>query len=66
MFTAAQAMAAARSLPELGKLQSDYVHKFGAQATEQTKEFVDLSTRTAQHMFEKLQAAATKSFKTGV
>jgi hypothetical protein len=31
--------------------------------TEQTKEFFDLSTRTTQHVFEKVQDATTKSFK---
>ena len=30
---------------------------------EQTKEFFDLSTRATQHLFEKAQAAAAKSFK---
>ncbi len=62
-FTAAQAIATAKSLPEIAKLQSEYVQKFAAKATEQTKEFFDLSARAAQHVFEKAQAAATKSFK---
>ena len=62
-FTAAQAMATAKSLPEIAKLQSEFVQKFAAQAAEQTKEFFDLSTRATQHLFEKAQAAAGKSFK---
>jgi phasin family protein len=62
-FTAAQAMATAKSLPEIAQLQSDYVQKLAAQATEQTKEFVDLSTRATQHVFEKMQAVTSKSFK---
>ena len=62
-FSAAQAIAAAKSLPEIAKLQREYVQKFAAKATEQTKEFFDLSARATQHMFEKAQAAATKSFK---
>jgi hypothetical protein len=62
-FTAAQAIATAKSLPEIAKLQSEYVQEFAAKAAEQTKEFFDLSTRATQHMFEKAQAAATKSFK---
>ena len=61
-FAAAQAMSNAKSLPEIAKLQSDFVQKFAAQATEQTKEFFDLSTRATQHLMEKAQAA-TKSFK---
>ena len=62
-FSAAQAIAAAKSLPEIAKLQSEYVQKFAAKAAEQTKEFFDLSARATQHVFEKAQAAATKSFK---
>ena len=63
VFSAAQAIAAAKSLPEIAKLQSEYVQKFAAKAAEQTKEFFDLSARATQHVFEKAQAAATKSFK---
>ena len=63
-FSAAQAIAIAKSLPEIAKLQSEFVQKFAAQATEQTKEFFDLSTRATRHLFEKAQSAATKSFKT--
>ena len=62
-FEAAQKIATAKSLPEIMKLQSEYFQKFAVQATEQTKEYVDLSTRATQHLFEKAQAAATKSFK---
>ena len=59
-FTAAQAMATAKSLPELAKLQGEFVQKFAAQASEQTKEFFDLSTRATQHLFEKAQAATSQ------
>jgi phasin family protein len=62
-FTAARAIATAKSLPEIVKLQSDYIRKLTAQATEQTKEFIDLSTRASQHVFEKAQAATSKPFK---
>jgi phasin family protein len=62
-FATAQKMASAKSLPEIAKLQSDYLQKIAAQVTEQTKEFVDLSTRATQHVVEKVQAATTKSFK---
>jgi phasin family protein len=63
-FTAAHAIATAKSLPEMVKLQSDYIQKLTAQITEQTKEFIDLSTRASQHVFEKAQTATSKSFKT--
>jgi hypothetical protein len=62
-FTAAQQLAGAKSLPEIGKIQSEFVQKLSVQATEQTKEMVDLSTRATQHLFEKAQAAASKSIK---
>jgi phasin family protein len=59
----AHSMATAKSLPEFAKIQSDYLQKIAAQATEQTKEFFDLSTRATQHVFEKVQDATTNSFK---
>jgi len=62
-FAAAQQMAAAKSLPEIGKIQTEFVQKLSVQATEQTKAMVDLSTRASQHLFEKAQAAASKTMK---
>jgi hypothetical protein len=62
-FGAAQAIAAAKSLPEIAKLQSEFFQKFAAQAAEQTREFLDLSTRATQHLFEKAKSAASKPFK---
>ena len=61
-FAAAHGIASAKSLAEIGKIQSEYAQQLAVKATEQTKEFVDLSTRAAQHLIEKAQAAA-KSFK---
>jgi phasin family protein len=57
-FSAAQAIASAKSLPEIVKLQSEFVQKLATQTSEQTREFLDLSTRATQHLFEKAQAAA--------
>lgn len=62
-FTAAHAIATAKSLPEIVKLQTEFIQKLTAQATEQTKEFFDLSTRATQHLLEKAQAGASKTFK---
>ncbi len=62
-FTAMHAIATAKSLPEIAKLQSEFGQKFAAQAAEQTKEFFDLSARATQHLIERAQAAATRSFK---
>jgi hypothetical protein len=62
-FATAQAMETAKSLSEIAKLQTDFIQKLATQATEQTKEFADLSARATQHVFEKTQTIATKSFK---
>jgi hypothetical protein len=62
-FTAAHSMATAKSLPEIARVQSEYLQKIAAQTTEQTKAYFDLSTRATQHVFEKMHDAATKSFK---
>jgi hypothetical protein len=62
-FAAAHAIAAARSLPEMAKLQSDFIRRLTAQSAAQTKEFLDLSTRASQHVLEKVQSAAAKPFK---
>jgi hypothetical protein len=62
-FAAAQQIAAAKSLPEIGKIQTEFVQKLSVQTTEQTKEMVDLSTRATQHLFEKAQEVASKSMK---
>jgi len=65
MFDAAQAMARAGSLPEVAKLQGDYLQKVVATTSVQAKEFYDLSTRATQHLVETVQAAAGKSIKSG-
>jgi hypothetical protein len=62
-FLAARGLAAAQSLSEAAKLQTDFIQKLSVQASEQTKEFVDLSTRATQHVFEKVQSAATASWR---
>jgi hypothetical protein len=62
-FTVAHSMATAKSLPEIAKIQSDYLQQIATQATKQAKEFFDLSTRATQHVFEKAQDATTKSFR---
>jgi hypothetical protein len=62
-FTAAHELATASSLSKVAKIQAEFIQNFAARATEQTKEFVDLSTRASQHIFEKAQAAAVKSIK---
>jgi hypothetical protein len=65
MFDAAQAMARASSLPEVAKVQRDYLQQVAATTSVQAKEFYDLSTRATQHLVETVQAAAGKSMKAG-
>jgi len=64
-FSAAEAIAQARSLPEAAQLQSDFMQLLLTSTGEQLKEFVDLSARVAQHVLETVQEAASRSLKPG-
>src|SRR5262245_23086272 len=54
-FAAAQRMAGAKSLPEIAKLQREFVQRFAGQSMQQTTELFDLSTRATQNVLEKVQ-----------
>src|SRR5262245_49418937 len=56
-FVAAHDIAAAKSLPDIGKIQIEFMQKLAAQASQQTKEFFDLSARATQHLLEKAQVS---------
>ncbi|MEZ5853993.1 MAG: phasin family protein [Hyphomicrobiaceae bacterium] len=62
-FNAAQAMAQARSLPEVARVQADFMQKQMAIASAQTRELFELSTRIAQQTMQVMNVAATKSFE---
>lgn len=62
-FDAAQAMVRAKTLPEVARLQADFVQQQFAVAGAQTKELFELSTKIAKQTFEQVNAAATKSFE---
>lgn len=62
-FEAAQAIARAKTLPELIRLQSSFVQQQFATAGAQSKELFELSTKVAQQTFENLNSAATKTFE---
>jgi phasin family protein len=64
-FEAAHAIAKAKSLAEVAKIQTDFVQQLATKTTSQTKEFFDLSARATQHVFDAMQAAVTKSMKSG-
>ena len=44
--------------------QGDFLRLLLAQSNEQTKEFVDLSTRATQHVLETMQGAAVRMMRT--
>jgi hypothetical protein len=63
-FDAAEACAKAGSLLEIARLQGDFLQQFLVATTEQTREFVDLSTRATQHVLETMQSAAVRLLRT--
>ena len=68
-FDAAQAMARAKTLPEVMRLQSSFLQQQMAVAGAQTKELFELSTKVTQQTFETMNSVASKSFeqmKTGL
>ncbi|MFM1814193.1 MAG: hypothetical protein RLZ98_888 [Pseudomonadota bacterium] len=63
-FDAAQAMTRARSLPELFRLQADFMQQQFAVASTQSKELFELSSKVAKQTFETMNAAGSKSLET--
>ena len=61
-FDAAEAIARAKTLPEIARLQSSFLQQQMAVAGAQTKELFELSTRVAQKTFETVNEVTTKSF----
>ncbi|KWT66323.1 MULTISPECIES: phasin family protein [Hyphomicrobium] len=62
-FDAAEAIARAKTLPEIARLQADYLKQQFAAASSQTKEFFELSNKISRQTLESMNAAATKSFE---
>jgi hypothetical protein len=62
-FDAAQAIARARTLPEVARLQADFMQQQLAIANAQTRELFELSAKIAKQTFETMNAAATKTFE---
>ena len=63
VFDAAQAIARARTLPEVARLQADFMQQQIAVANAQTKELFELSAKIAKQTFETMNAAASKTFE---
>jgi hypothetical protein len=62
-FDAAEAMAKAKTVPEMARLQATFVQQQLAAASAQTKEFFELSNKIGRQTLESMNAAATKSFE---
>jgi hypothetical protein len=62
-FDAAEAMAKAKTMPEMARLQADFIQQQLATASAQTKEFFELSNKIGRQTLESMNAAATKSFE---
>jgi len=62
MFDAAEAMARAKTMPEVARLQASFVQQQLASASAQTKEFFELSNKIGRQTLESMNAAATKTF----
>ena len=63
-FNAAEAFARATSLLEIMSLQAEYSRLLLAAASEQTREFFDLSARATQHVVETMQGASDRLMRT--
>jgi hypothetical protein len=62
MFDAAEAMAKAKTVPEVARLQASFVQQQLAAASAQTKEFFELSNKIGRQTLESMNAAASKTF----
>lgn len=62
-FEAAENIARAKTLPEVARLQADFMQQQFAAVSAQTKELFELSTKFAKQSFESMNSAATKSFE---
>lgn len=62
-FDAAEAIARAKTLPEIARLQSSFMQQQMAVAGAQTKELFELSTKVAQQTFETVNSVTTKTFE---
>ena len=61
-FNAAEAISRARSVPEAIKLQTNFMQAQLAKTGEQTREFLELSTKLYQQTFATFNSVASKSF----
>lgn len=62
IFDAAEAMARAKTVPEIARLQASFVQQQLAAASTQSKEFFELSSKISRQTLEGMNAIATKTF----
>jgi phasin len=62
-FDAAQAIARAKTFPEIARLQANYWQQQFAAAGAQSKELFELSSKVAKQTFETVGSATTKSLE---
>ena len=62
-FVAAEAIARAKTVPEVVRLQTSYVQQQLAAAGAQSKELFELSAKVAQQTFESMNTAASRAFE---
>lgn len=62
-FDAAQAIARAKTFPEMARLQANYWQQQFATVGAQSKELFELSSKVAKQTFETVGSATTKSFE---
>ena len=62
-FDAARAIARARTLPEVARIQADLMQNQVAVANAQTKELLDLSANIAMQTLKTVNGAVTKTFE---
>ena len=63
-FDAAEAMAKAKTVPEMARLQATFLQQQMAAASAQTKEFFELSNKIGRQTLESMNAVASKTFET--
>ena len=62
-FDTAQAIARAKTIPEVVTLQASYLQRQLATGTEQMKDLFELSTKLARETFDSLNASGAKGFE---
>jgi hypothetical protein len=62
-FDAAEAMAKAKTVPEMARLQASFFQQQLAAASTQTKEFFELSNKIGRQTLESMNAVASKTFE---